>query len=252
MSESDTVTTEVVGRVLVITINRPDVRNAIDNRVADALVDATDRLDTGPELAAGVLTGAGQFFCAGMDLKAFIREGVPKRLHTFYINGAKKPLVAAIEGCALGGGLELALTCDLIVAAESAQLGVPEVTVGLFAAGGGVLRLARRLPEGIALEMAMTGRPIDAQRASQYGLVNQLSTPGHATADAIALAQVIAGNAPLAVAASKRLIRNSTHLSEEEFWPQQKPFSRLVLKSHDAKEGPRAFAERRAPQWTGT
>lgn len=149
---SDSLVTEKHGKVLLITINRPDARNA----VATGLIEATRQLDEGSSLAAGVLTGAGTTFCAGMDLEAFAKAGVPRDLHTFYMNGAKKPLVAAIEGYALGGGLELALTCDLQVAPRDARLGTPEATVGLFAAGGGVLRLARRLPYGVAMEMVLT------------------------------------------------------------------------------------------------
>jgi enoyl-CoA hydratase len=252
MSDNDSVRTRAHGRVLVITIDRPDVRNVIDNSVADGLVAAGELLDGSTELAVGVLTGAGSSFCAGMDLKAFVRDGVPKQLHPFYINGTAKPLVAAVEGYALGGGLELALTCDLIVAARGARLGVPEVTVGLFAAGGGVLRLGRRLPAGIAMEMAMTGMPIDAERASQYGLVNKVTEDGAALDAALELAEVIARNAPLAVSASKELIRGTSHMAEPEFWTHQISYSRKVLKSKDAKEGPRAFAEKRQPQWTGT
>jgi enoyl-CoA hydratase/carnithine racemase len=249
---SDSLVTAKQGRVLLITINRPDVRNAIDNDVATGLVEAVRQLDEDPSLSAGVLTGAGSTFCAGMDLKAFAKQGVPRDLHTFYMHGAKKPLIAAIEGFALGGGLELALTCDLQVAARDAKLGTPEVTVGLFAAGGGVLRLARRLPYGIAMELAVTGEPITADVAFAHGLLNRITEPGQSIEAALKLAEGIARNAPLAVNASKELIRDAAHMSDPEFWEHQKRYARVVLKSNDAKEGPRAFAEKRAPRWTGT
>lgn len=249
---SDSLVTEKRDRVLLITINRPDARNAIDNEVATALVEATRQLDEDPSLSAGVLAGAGSNFCAGMDLKAFAKEGVPRDLHTFYMHGAKKPLIAAIEGYALGGGLELALTCDLQVAARDAKLGAPEATVGLFAAGGALLRLARRLPYGIAMELVLTGEPISADVAFAHGLLNRITEPGQSTEVALKLAERVARNAPLAVNASKELIRDAAHLSEAEFWECQKRYARVVLKSQDAKEGPRAFAEKRAPQWTGS
>ena len=249
---TDSLLTEKVGQVLLITINRAAARNAIDNDVATGLVEAAGQLGADPALSAGVIRGAGSVFCAGMDLKAFAKEGVPRDLHTFYMNGAQKPLVAAIEGFALGGGLELALTCDLQVAAHDALLGTPEASVGLFAAGGGVLRLARRLPYGIAMEMALTAEPITAAVAHAHGLVNRITEPGDSLESALELAERITRNAPLAVNASKELIRDAVHLSEAEFWEYQKPYARAVLKSKDAKEGPRAFAEKRPPCWTGT
>jgi enoyl-CoA hydratase len=246
------VLTQAHGRVLVITINRPQARNAIDNSVADGLVEALSRLDADDAFSVGVLTGAGQGFCAGMDLKAFAAEGFPRQLHAVYQRGAAKPLVAAIESFALAGGLELALICDLLVAARDTRLGIPEVTRGLFAAGGGVIRLARRLPYSVAMEMALTGDPISAQRAHAYGLVNRLTDPGEALKEAIALAERVARNAPLSVRASKLLVRDTVHMPETEFWEHQKPLLRQVTRSKDAREGARAFAEKREPRWTGT
>jgi enoyl-CoA hydratase len=247
----DSLLAERIGRVLVMTINRPEARNAINHDVAKALVEAVHDLNDDSSLSAGVLAGSGSSFCAGMDLKAFAEKGAPRDLFTFYQEGSTKPLVAAVNGSALGGGLELALTCDLIVAGETAQFGAPEVTRGLFAAGGGLLRLGRRLPYGMAMEMVLTGRPISAQTAYEHGLVNRLTAPDRVTAEALALTEQISSNAPLAVNASKNLLRESAHLSEEEFWEHQKAWNRIVLKSSDAKEGARAFAEKRSPKWTG-
>ncbi|MGH9005301.1 MAG: crotonase/enoyl-CoA hydratase family protein, partial [Acidimicrobiia bacterium] len=206
---ADEVLTERRGRVFLITLNRPDARNAINHEVAEGLVGALDELDDDTGLTAGVLTGTGRGFCAGMDLKAFAERGAPKVMARFFEEGAAKPLVAAIEGFAMAGGLEIALTCDLLVAAKGAKLGIPEVGVGLFAAGGGLLRLPRRVPYGVAMEMALTADPITAEQAHTYGLVTRLAEPGRAVEVALELAERIARNAPLAVATSKRLVRAS-------------------------------------------
>jgi len=248
---ADEVLTERRGRVLLITLNRPDARNAINHELADGLVAAVDDLDGDDGLTAGVLTGAGKGFCSGMDLKAFAERGAPKAVTAFLQNGWAKPLVAAVEGFAMAGGLELALTCDLLVAAKGARLGIPEAGVGLFAAGGGLLRLPRRVPYGVAMEMALTADPITAEQAFDHGLVTRLAEPGQAVDVALALAERIARNAPLAVAASKRLIRASLGCTEEEFWAMQLPHIPGVFESDDAREGPRAFAEKRAPVWSG-
>ena len=248
---ADEVLTERRGRVLLITLNRPDARNAINHELAEGLVRAIEELDGDDGLTAAVLTGAGKGFCSGMDLKAFAERGAPREVATFLENGATKPLVAAIEGFAVAGGLELALCCDLLVAAKGAKLGIPEAGVGLFAAGGGLLRLPQRLPYGVAMEMALTADPITAEQAYGYGLVTSLAEPGQAVDGALALAERIARNAPRAVAASKRLIRNSKGLTESEFWAMQQPEIPGVFESDDAREGPRAFAEKRAPVWSG-
>jgi enoyl-CoA hydratase/carnithine racemase len=186
-----------------------------------------------------------------MDLKAFLAEGMPKGFNEFLTAGARKPLIAAIEGFALAGGLELALTCDLLVAAKGVKLGIPESGVGLFAAGGALLRLPRRLPYGVAMEMALTADPITAEQAHQYGLVTRLADPGASVDVAMELAERIAQNAPLSVAASKQILRETQGRTEEEFWAFQAPVMRDVFTSEDAKEGPRAFAEKRAPNWSG-
>lgn len=239
------------GRVLLITLNRPEAMNAVNSALADALVGAIEQLDADDGVSVGVLTGNGRGFSAGMDLKAFLAEGPPARFGDFIVNGSRKPLIAAIEGFALAGGLEIALTCDLLVAAKGVKLGIPEVGVGLFAAGGALTRLPRVVPFGVAMEMALTGEPIRAEQAFEYGLVSRLTEPGEAVAEALALAERIARNAPLSIAASKVLLREAAGRTEAEFWEFQRDHQRRVFASDDAREGPRAFAEKRAPDWAG-
>lgn len=251
MPDDAAVLTETRGRVLVITLNRPEAMNAVNSALAADLNAAIGRLDSDDGLSVGVLTGAGRGFSAGMDLKAFAVEGPPKGFVEFLVDGARKPLIAAVEGFALAGGLEIALTCDLLVAAKGVKLGIPEVKVGLFAGGGALLRLPSRLPEAVAIEMALTGDPITAEAAHQYGLVSRLVEPGEAVAAAVALAERIASNAPLSTAVSKRLIRDRVGRTEAEFWAHQAGLTPAVFGSDDAKEGPRAFAEKRAPNWSG-
>jgi len=249
---ADEVLTEVRGRVLLITLNRPDAMNAINKALAQGLLAAVEQLDSDDGLTAGVLTGAGRGFCAGMDLKAFAKGESPEGMDQFIQQGAQKPLVAAIEGFALAGGLELALGCDLLVAAEGVKLGIPETGVGLFAAGGGLLRLPRMVGYARAMEMALTADPMTAEEAHGYGLVSRVAPKGQSVDVAMELAERIAKNAPLAVAASKQLIRATVGATEEEFWAVQRPLQGSVFRSDDAKEGPRAFAEKRPPEWTGT
>jgi enoyl-CoA hydratase len=239
------------GRVLLITLNRPEAKNSVNTALGLALVAAIEELDSDEGLTAGVLTGADGGFSAGMDLKAFAKEGPPKGFNDFLQKGSQKPLIAAVEGFALAGGLEIALTCDLIVAAKGVKLGIPEVNKGLFAAGGGLFRLPTRVPYGVAMEMALTSDPITAEVGKELGLVSRLAEPGKAAADALALAERIAKNAPLAVAASKQVIRSTRGLTEEESWAVQGPLLGKVFMSEDAKEGPRAFAEKREPKWSG-
>ena len=246
------VLTERQGRVLLITLNRPEAMNAINGALSSQLVEAVAELDGDAGLTAGVLTGAGRGFCSGMDLKAFARgEDIGPMMH-FVRHGASKPLIGAIEGFALAGGLELALSCDLLVAARGVRLGIPEAGVGLFAAGGGLLRLPGRVGFGKAMEMALTADPITAEEGHEYGLIARLTEPGEAVAEATALAERVARNAPLAVAASKQLIRATQGATEDEFWAIQEPLQSKVFTSNDAAEGPAAFAEKRSPDWTGT
>jgi enoyl-CoA hydratase len=255
MSDEQAVLTERRGRVLLITLNRPDARNSVNAALAQGIADALDELDGDDELQAGVITGAGKGFCAGMDLKAFVRGESP------YVDGrgfagitqraADKPLIAAIEGFAVAGGLEVALSCDLLVVARESKLGIPEVKRSLVAAAGALLRLPRRIPHHVAMEMALTGDPISAERGYEVGLVNRLAEPGQAVDTAIELAETIARNAPLALAASKRIVRESPDWSSDEMWERQGEISGPVFVSEDAREGATAFAEKREPVWKG-
>jgi enoyl-CoA hydratase len=253
MSEADAVLTERRGRVLVVTINRPDQRNAINAAVAQGIAGALDVLDGDAELSVGVLTGAGKGFCAGMDLKAFVTGERPyvgdRGFAGITQRSAEKPLIAAIEGFAVAGGLEVALSCDLIVAARGARLGIPEVKRSLVAAGGALLRLPRVLPRNVAVELALTGDPIDAERAHALGMVNRLAEPGGALDTALELADAIAPNGPLALAASKRILTESLDWPDSEFFARQGEIAGPVMASEDAREGATAFAEKRAPVW---
>jgi enoyl-CoA hydratase len=255
MSDQPAVLTERRERVLIITINRPDQRNAVNAAVAAGIASALDELDADSELSVGIVTGAGGFFCAGMDLKAFVTGERPwvgdRGFAGITGRAADKPLIAAIEGFAVAGGLEIALACDLIVAAAGAKLGVPEVKRSLVAAGGGLLRLPRVLPRNVAYEMALTGDPITAERGHELGLVNRLSEPGQALATGLTLAAAISANGPLALRASKRILRESADWPDSEFFALQETISGPVFSSQDAAEGAAAFAERRAPVWRG-
>jgi enoyl-CoA hydratase len=248
---ADAVLTETRGRVLLITLNRPEAMNAIDTDLAQGVLAAVEQLDNDDGLTAGVMTGAGRGFCAGMDLKAFAKSGPPKGMGEFFRDGGRKPLIAAIEGFCLAGGLEMALACDLLVAADNVKFGIPEAGVGLFAGGGALIRLPSRVGVMRAMEMALTADPITAQEAHAIGLVSRLTEPGKAPDAAIELAERIARNAPLSVAASKDIIRGTQGMTEAEAWKYQEPLFASVFTSEDAKEGPRAFAEKRAPEWTG-
>jgi enoyl-CoA hydratase len=255
MNDQPAVLTERRERVLVITINRPDQRNAVNAAVANGIAAALDDLDDTPDLSVGVLTGAGKGFSAGMDLKAFVTGESPyagdRGFAGITQRAAAKPLIAAIEGFAVAGGLEIALSCDLLVAARGARLGVPEVKRSLVAAGGALLRLPRALPRNVALELALTGDPIDAERAHELGLVNRLTEPGEALAAALELAGVIAANGPLALAATKRILTESLDWPDAEFFARQGEIAGPVMVSEDAREGATAFAEKRAPVWKG-
>jgi enoyl-CoA hydratase len=239
------------GAVLIITLNRPEAMNALDGATTAGLLEANGQLESDPTLAVGLLTGRGKGFCSGMDLKAFAEEGPPKGLAGLLRRGSAKPLVGAIEGFAFAGGLELALLCDLLAVSKGARLGISEVKVGLVAAGGGILRLPQRLPAGVALEMALTGEPITAEDAFQYGFVSRLTEPGGAFEAGLDLARLVAKNAPLAVALTKQLMRASRGLTDDEYFELQKPLVTAIFASADAAEGPRTFAQKREPIWTG-
>jgi enoyl-CoA hydratase len=255
MTDESPVLSERRDGVLLITLNRPDARNAVNLAVAEGIAAALDELDGSEELSVGVLKGAGKGFCAGMDLKAFVsgqRPWVADRGFAGIVRRPPvKPLIAAIEGFAVAGGLEIALACDLIVAARGSKLGVPEVKRSLVAAGGALLRLPRRIPYHVAMELALTGDPISAERAAELGLVNRLAEPGEAVQAALVLAGEIAVNAPLALIASKRILREQYDWSAAEMWEAQSAISDPVFVSEDAREGATAFAEKRPPVWRG-
>jgi enoyl-CoA hydratase len=245
--------TAVHGEVLVITIARPGQRNAVNRAVADGIAAAVDRLDADDALRSGVLTGAGGYFSAGMDLKAFAageRPHVPGRGFGGLVERPpRKPLVAAVEGFALAGGMELALACDLVVAARGARFGLPEVKRGLVPAAGGLLRLPARVPRGAALELVLTGEPMSSERAYELGLVTRLAAPGAALDEALGLAAAIAANAPLATVAAKAILDQAPGWPADEAWARQRAIADPVISSHDAGEGARAFAQKRPAQW---
>jgi enoyl-CoA hydratase len=247
---------EADGSLLRITLNRPRRRNAVDLPMARALAAALDRLDADPDLAVGVVGGAGKGFCSGLDMTAYEESGelpiLPERgFAGIGARSARKPLIAAIEGFAVAGGLEIALACDIIVAARGAILGLPEVQRGLIATGGGLFGLTRRTSIGAALELALTGEPITAERAAQIGLVDRTAGPGEAVAVAVAIGRRIAVGAPLAVAATKELLRRGWMLGDDEFQALQEDLAGSVIRSADAAEGVLAFNQRRAPRWSG-
>ena len=254
-TETDDVLVEQQGRVLVITINRPRARNAVNASVAAGVAAALDRLDADPDLAVGVLTGAGGAFSAGMDLKAFVRGESPavggRGFAGITAQPPETPIIAAVEGPALAGGCEMALACDLLVASEEAYFGIPEVKRGLVAAAGGLIRLPRRIPAAVAMELALTGDPLPAADAHRWGLVNRLTPAGGALAGALELAARITANGPLAVRATKQVIARSGDWTTEDMWDRQAEYVGPVLASEDAREGATAFAEKRAPVWQG-
>ena len=254
-SEEEPVLTERRGNVLLITLNRPQVRNAVNAALAAGVAGALEELDADDSLAVGVLTGAGGFFCAGMDLGAFVKGESPwfgdRGFAGIAQRSARKPLIAAIEGFALAGGMEIALACDLIVAASGAKMGIPEAKRSLVAAGGALLRLPRRMPYHMVMELALTGDPFPAERFHEFGVVNHLAEPGSAVDVALELAGRIAKNGPLAVVASKRILEEQFDWSSSEMWDNQVAITAPVFTSADAKEGASAFKEKREPVWRG-
>ncbi len=246
--------TEERDGVLVLTMNRPRARNAMTLALATELAAAIDRLDARPDLRVGVLTGAGGTFCAGMDLKGFARGELPivpgRGFGGMVEKPPRTPLIAAVEGWALGGGFELALASDLVVAAETASFGLPEVTRGLVASAGGAVRLPRRIPYHRAMELLLTGRSMPAAEAAALGLVAAVTAEGDALDEALVLAGRIAANAPMAVTAVKQIVAESAGWPSDELFARQRPIVERVRGSDDAKEGARAFTERRPPRWT--
>jgi enoyl-CoA hydratase len=255
MSDSEAVRAEHRDSTLLITIDRPEVRNAVNGAVAEGIAHALDELDSDDSLSVGILTGAGGFFCAGMDLGAFVRGESPwyedRGFAGIAQRAAVKPLIAAIEGFAVAGGMEIALACDLIVAARGAKLGIPEAKRSLVAAGGALLRLPRRMPYHVVMELALTGDPMPAERFHEFGVVNRLAEPGEAVAVALELAGAISRNGPLAVMASKQILQEQFDWPTAEMFERQGAISGPVFASEDAKEGAAAFKEKRDPVWRG-
>ena len=252
---SDAATTEVSNGVMTIPINRPEAKNAVNRALAQAIDDAVEELDRNDDLRVGILTGANNTFCSGMDLKAFVSGEAPmiegKGFGGLVEAPPVKPMIAAVEGYALAGGCELAICCDLIVAAENAQFGIPEVKRGLAAAAGGLMRLPRQLPPRVAMELALTGDFIDAGRAQSLGLINQVVPAGSALEAAHRLAAKIAANGPLAVRCSKQVIVESQNWDTDAMFERQMTILEKIFRSEDAIEGATAFAEKRAPVWKG-
>jgi enoyl-CoA hydratase len=255
MNDQPAVLTERRDRVLIITLNRPEVRNAVNAALAEGVGRALDELDADDGLSVGVLTGAGGFFCAGMDLGAFVKGESPyygdRGFAGIAQRASEKPLIAAIEGFAVAGGLEVALACDLIVAAEGAKLGIPESKRSLVAAGGALLRLPKRIPYHVVMELALTGDPLPAERFHDLGLVNRVAAPGGALEAALELAEAIGRNGPLALTAAKRILQEQFDWATDEMWAKQGEIAGPVMTSEDAKEGASAFKEKREPVWRG-
>jgi enoyl-CoA hydratase len=255
---ADEVRRERRDHVEILTINRPEARNAINGAVSEGLAAAFDELTEDPEALVVVLTGAGdKAFCAGMDLKAFAAGEAASVMNASGGFGGvarrsfPKPLIAAVNGAALAGGLEVMLSCDLVVAADHATFGIPEVKRGLIAGAGGLFRLPRRLPLAVALELALTGDPIDADRAYALGLVNRVVPRHELLEEAMVLAERIAENAPLAVRHSKSVMLRALDVDEQEGWRLTDEAVSVVFSSPDALEGSIAFAEKRKPSWQG-
>jgi enoyl-CoA hydratase len=245
------------GRVAVLTINRPEARNAVNGDVARTMEEGLDRLEEDEDIWVGIVTGAGPVFSAGADLKA-IASGQAADLQTkrggfggITARERTKPLIAAVDGPALAGGCEIVLSCDLVVASTNARFGIPEVKRSLVAAAGGLFRLPRALPRNIAMELALTGDPIDAERAHHFGLVNELVEPGKALEAALALAERVTVNAPIAVRESRRVLLDGMLADDDTAWKVTFDAMAKAMATEDFAEGPRAFIEKRAPEWKG-
>jgi enoyl-CoA hydratase len=245
------------GRVAVLTINRPEARNAVNGDVARGMEEAIDRLEADDDTWIGVVAGEGPVFSAGADLKA-IASGQAADLQTkrggfggITARERTKPLIAAVDGPALAGGCEIVLSCDLVVASTNARFGIPEVKRSLVAAAGGLFRLPRAVPRNVAMELALTGDPIDAERAHAFGLVNELVEPGKALEAALALAERINANAPVAVRQSRRVVLEGMLADDDTAWKVTADAMGKAMATEDFAEGPLAFIEKRAPQWKG-
>jgi enoyl-CoA hydratase len=253
MSEGQAVLTEARDRVFVITINRPHVRNAIDTEAAEGIGKALERFDDDVSLGIAIITGAGGTFCSGMDLGGFLAGKKPRYADRGFAGitwkSARKPLIAAVEGYAVAGGFEIAIACDLIVASRTAKFAIPEVRRGLIAGAGALLRLPRRMPYHVVMELALTGDFIDAERLYHFGIVNRLVAKGTALEEAETLARHILEGGPLAIAATKRILVEQQDWTLENMWAKQDVYFRPAVDADDAREGAAAFKERRPPQW---
>lgn len=253
VTAADRVQTEVVGRTLVITMVRHDKRNAIDGHMTNALDAALNRLDDDPELWIGILTGGPDMFCAGTDMAA--TSGTPTERGGIYgVVGRTraKPLIAAVEGVAFGGGFEVVMACDLVVAADNARFALPEVKRGLIATSGGLFRAARVLPLNVAKYLLTTGSDLSPADAERYGLVNEVCAPGVALERSLALAELINANSPTSARLSLQAVDRIVAADDAEAWEITSEFRRKVMASDDSKEGVNAFFEKRPPNWTGT
>jgi enoyl-CoA hydratase len=252
---TDAVLTEAREGVLIITLNRPEAKNAANRALAEGVAAAIDQLEADDSLRCAILTGAGGTFCSGMDLKAFVSGEVPSLEGRGFAGlteyRASKPIIAAVEGYALAGGFELAISCDLIVAADNSKFGIPEVKRGLAAAAGGLVKLPKQIPYHVAMELALTGDFVSAPRVYELGLVNRVCEGGKALETAMELAQKIAANGPLAIAASLRVVSSAQDWSSDEMYEKQNAIVQPVFTSEDAIEGATAFAQKRAPVWKG-
>ncbi len=251
---SDELQSRVDDGILIITMNRPEAKNAMSKAVAEGIAGALERLDSDDELRVAILTGAGGTFCSGMDLKGFLRGESPvvegRGFGGLVQAPPAKPLIAAVDGYALAGGLELMIACDLVVASSGAKFGIPEAKRGLAAGAGGLMRLPDQIPYRLAMELALTGDFIDARRAYEIGLINRV-VEGAAIEGAMELARSINRNGPIAVRVSKQVIAESRAWPLDERWKRQDKLMPQVFMSADAREGAAAFAEKRAPNWTG-
>ncbi len=255
---ADEILRERRGHIEIVTINRPEARNSVNAAVSTGMAETMEALGEDPDCWVVVLTGSGdKAFCAGMDLKAFAAGegpailGAPGGFAGLVRRDFPKPLIAAVNGAALAGGFEIMLSCDLAIAAASATFGIPEATRGLIAGAGGLIRLPKRLPLAVALQLAMTGEMIDAEWALELGLVNKIVPAPDVLSEAVALAERIAANAPLAVRWSKKVMKRAAELPESEGWAVNDEAVGIVFSSADAMEGPIAFAEKRPPNWQG-
>lgn len=245
------------GPFAVVTINRPEARNAVNGVVAAGIEDAIDRIEADDSIWVGILTGVPPVFCAGADLKE-INSGNAGGLATtkggfagITMRERIKPIIAAVDGPALAGGTEIVLSCDLVVASTTASFGIPEVKRSLVAGAGGLFRLGRKIPINIAMELTLTGDPIDAARAHHFGLVNRLVEPGDALAEAISLAEQICANAPIAVRESRKIVLGATNAPDDVGWKMSAEGMARAMSSEDLQEGLTAFIEKRPPAWKG-